>query len=62
MSHTTKSKIKTCLEYKIDLTVFTSTGRINDEYIDHLDICNSCLKEMQNSVLKDLKALENKRI
>ena len=64
MSHA-KSKIKTCHDYKIDLSILMATGRINDNYINHLNECNDCLTEMQKMALKDLRALslkENPRL
>jgi hypothetical protein len=59
----TKTKIKTCLDYKVDLSILAATGRINDNYIEHLNICEPCQKEMQAITLNNIKALTpDKRI
>jgi len=55
------SKQKTCSDYKVDLSVLITTGRINDEYIEHLGCCTKCQKEVQTLALKDLRALPLKK-
>lgn len=59
MSHA-KSRLKTCRDYKVDLSILMATGRINDNYINHLNECSKCLAEMQKLALKDLRSLSLK--
>lgn len=53
-----KIKTKTCLDYKVDLSILVATGRINDNYIEHLGLCEPCQKEMQKTIFSNIKALK----
>ena len=54
---------KDCQKYYKDYNSFAVTGKANDEYIDHLSVCNHCQSKLQSLTLPNIKALDKpKRI